>query len=56
VDAGQQPACVEAAADAVVFGDLNDPNSTISKSLKKYEAQQIRADLGLNTGVRYWGV
>lgn len=56
VDAGKQPACVEAASDAVVFGDLNDPESAISQSLKKHEAQQIRADLGLNTGVRYWGI
>lgn len=56
VDAGKQPACVEAAAEAVVFGDLNDPSSAISRSLKKYEAQQIRADLKLNTGVRYWGI
>jgi molybdopterin-containing oxidoreductase family iron-sulfur binding subunit len=56
VDAGKQPACVEAASDAVVFGDLNDSKSAISKSLKKYEAQQIRADLKLNTGVRYWGI
>lgn len=56
VDAGKQPACVEAAAEAVVFGDLNDPSSEISSSLKKYEAQQIRADLKLNTGVRYWGI
>lgn len=56
VDAGKQPACVEAASNAVTFGDLNDPKSTISQSLKKYEAQQIRADLKLNTGVRYWGI
>ncbi len=56
VDAGKQPACVEVASDAVVFGDLNDPSSVISKALKTYDAQQIRADLALNTGVRYWGI
>jgi len=56
VDKGEQPACIEAASHAAVFGDLNDPDSAISKALSKYGAQQIRADLGLNTGVRYWGI
>ena len=56
VDAGKQPACVDAAPDAVFFGDLNDPNSHVSQALEEYEAQQIRADLGLNTGVRYRGI
>jgi molybdopterin-containing oxidoreductase family iron-sulfur binding subunit len=57
IDKGEQPACIEAAPPkAAVFGDLNDPESTISKALAKHGAQQIRADLGLNTGVRYWGI
>lgn len=56
IDNGQLPACVEAAPDAVVFGDLNDPNSTISQTLKAVGGKQIRADLGLNTGVRYNGI
>lgn len=54
------PACAEACTreghEAMVFGDLNDPHSRISKSLKKYGGTQIRADLGLNPGVRYWGI
>jgi len=57
VDAGQQPACVEACSDtgggAMLFGDLNDPESEISKRVARYASQQIRADLGLNPGVRY---
>ncbi len=56
IDHGQLPACVEAEPDAVIFGDLNDPNSRISQVLKEQGAQQIRADLDLNTGVRYQGL
>lgn len=56
VDAGKQPACVEAAPQAMLFGDLNDPKSDISIALKEFGGTQIRADLGLNTGVRYWGI
>lgn len=56
VDAGQAPACAEAEPQAIIFGDLNDPESDISKTLKEYGGKQIRADLGLNTGVRYHGI
>jgi len=40
----------------MLFGDLKDPNSRIAKSLKKYGGTEIRSDLGLNTGIRYWGI
>ena len=56
VDEGKNPACVDASPEAMLFGDLNDPKSKISVALKKYGGTQIRADLGLNTGVRYWGI
>lgn len=56
IDEGRLPACVEAAPNAVIFGDLNDPNSTISQALKTMGGKQIRADLNLNTGVRYYGI
>lgn len=60
IDEGTQPACVEActkdAAGAMIFGNLKDPNSEISQQLKKYGGTQIRADLGLNPGVRYQGI
>lgn len=56
IDNGQLPACVEAAPDAVIFGDLNDPNSAVSQAMKTIGGKQIRADLGLNTGVRYHGI
>ncbi len=60
VDKDGTPACVEACNaeghKAMYFGDLNDPNSEISLRLKQYGGEQIRADLGLNTGVRYQGL
>jgi tetrathionate reductase subunit B len=60
VDAGGTPACVEACGeeghDALLFGDLNDPESEISKRLKTYPSMAIRDDLGLDPGVRYQGI
>jgi tetrathionate reductase subunit B len=60
VDTGREPACVEACKgenhNAMIFGDMKDPQSEISKQLKQYESRQIRADLELNTGVRYRGI
>ncbi len=60
VDAGGQPACVESChakgKGAMTFGNLNDPDSEISIKLASYGGTQIRADLGLNTGVRYQGL
>ena len=60
VDKGETPACVEACTaenhNAMVFGDINDPDSDISRQLKQYSSRQIRADLELNTGVRYRGI
>ncbi len=60
VDADRAPACVEACAvtgnQAMVFGDMNDPTSEISQRLAQYPATRIRADLGLDPGVRYHGI
>jgi molybdopterin-containing oxidoreductase family iron-sulfur binding subunit len=57
IDAGGIPACVEACAAkagaAMTFGDLNDPASDVSKALAAGASAQIRADLGLDPGVRY---
>lgn len=60
VDRGEQPACVEACDakghKAILFGDLKDPESEISKALKSTDSVEVRADLALNTGVRYQGI
>jgi molybdopterin-containing oxidoreductase family iron-sulfur binding subunit len=54
------PACVEACNKAehgaMIFGDLKNPESAISRELEKHGGTEIRADLGLNTGVRYQGI
>ena len=55
--AGRDPACVEACAAAghraLVFGDLNDPESPVSRALADAASAELRADFGLDTGVRY---
>ena len=60
VDAGRQPACVEACSQegggAFFFGDLRDPESTISKELARYGGTALRADLGADPGVLYSGL
>lgn len=57
VDEGKLPACVEACKNAghnaILFGDLKDQNSEISQRLQKVSSTALRADMGLNTGVRY---
>jgi len=57
VDEGRVPACVEACDatgnGAMIFGDLNDPDSDISRALAAYPTTALRADLDLNQGVRY---
>jgi len=56
----ENPACVEACNSeghkAMIFGDLNNDKSEISKSLVKNQSRELRSDLGLNTGVRYRGI
>jgi len=60
VDRGETPACVEACnrdgGKAMAFGDLNDKGGTLYQRLRDEPSAQIRADLGLNTGVRYQGL
>lgn len=60
-DAGEEStacvdACAEAGHQAIVFGDLKDPNSPLRRALAEQPSRQIREDLALNTGVRYAGV
>ncbi len=60
VDKGEMPACVTACSkaghEAIVFGDLNNPESEISKRIASYPSRQIRENLNLDTGVRYLGI
>lgn len=49
-------ACAKAGNKAIIFGDLKDPDSEISKQLLAYPTKQIRQDFNLNTGVRYKGI
>lgn len=49
-------ACTKAGHDAIVFGDLNDPASDISRRVREVSSRQLRADLKLDPGVRYQGL
>ena len=60
IDRDRIPACVEACAaeghQALLFGDLNDPRSEISQRIAAVAVTQVRADLNLDTAVRYQGL
>jgi len=60
IDRGGIPACVEACAatghKAILFGDLNDPQSEIAKRVASFATTALRADLKLDPGVRYLGL
>ncbi len=60
VDRGESPACVGSCAgaghNAMLFGNLNDPESEIARRVASLAARQVREDLNLDTGVRYLGI
>jgi tetrathionate reductase subunit B len=60
IDKGGTPACVEACEraghHAMLFGDLNDPDSAIAQRVREAATLQLRADLRLDPGVRYQGL
>lgn len=49
-------ACAQSGQGAIVFGDLNDPQSPVRQALQATDNRQLREDLGLSTGVRYAGL
>jgi molybdopterin-containing oxidoreductase family iron-sulfur binding subunit len=53
--AGQIPACVEAVQDtkAIVFGDLEDPNSEVRELLHEHFTIRRKPELGTNPNVYY---
>ncbi len=55
IDRGQIPACVEATGNtgAMVFGDLNDPNSEISKVLRENFTIQRKPAMGTHPSLFY---
>ena len=60
LDQGLLPACMEACraagAGAIVVGDLDDPDSEISRLIANNSVKRIRADLGTEPKVHYIGL
>jgi molybdopterin-containing oxidoreductase family iron-sulfur binding subunit len=57
IDRGRTTACAEACpTKAILFGDLNDPDSEISRRIAQIRTTRLRADLNLDTGVHYAGL
>ena len=54
---GRIPACAQACESqghqAIMFGDLNDPDSEVARTMATQPSEALRPDLGLNPGVRY---
>ena len=54
VDAGKLPLCVEACdSGALTFGDVNDPDSAVSKLLRSADVARRRPELGTQPHVFY---
>jgi Fe-S-cluster-containing dehydrogenase component len=54
VDADASPACVVACpTGARIFGDVNDPNSNVSKALRAHPTYRLREALGTEPRVYY---
>ncbi|HYG85540.1 MAG TPA: 4Fe-4S dicluster domain-containing protein [Azospirillum sp.] len=60
VDAGLLPVCLEACRSegraAILFGDLNDPDSAIARRIAEIAPARLRPDLRVEPGVHYGGL
>jgi molybdopterin-containing oxidoreductase family iron-sulfur binding subunit len=60
LDRGMVPACVETCANmgagAIMIGDLNDPDSNISRLITNTTVKRIKEDLGTEPKVYYVGL
>jgi tetrathionate reductase subunit B len=57
VDAGLLPACVETCVgSARIFGDLNDPDSAVSRLIRDHAPEPLKPAAGTNPQVRYIGL
>jgi Fe-S-cluster-containing dehydrogenase component len=53
----KEPRCVEACpTEALVFGDLDDPNSTIAKLLASAKTESLREEYRMGEKIRYIGL
>lgn len=50
---GKMPACVEASGGRILFGDLNDPTSSVRKALADNFSIRRKPNLGTQPGVYY---
>jgi molybdopterin-containing oxidoreductase family iron-sulfur binding subunit len=54
LDAGELPVCVESCvAQTRTFGDLNDPDSEVSRLIRERNGFQIKSEFGTNPSVWY---
>ena len=54
LEKNETPACVESCKyDALIFGDINDPKSYVSKLLAVKDSVRIRPELGTEPQLRY---
>jgi Fe-S-cluster-containing dehydrogenase component len=58
LDSGwQEPRCVEACpSGALMFGDLDDPESAVSQLQARAEAEELSPEFNLDPNVRYFGL